>query len=419
MIRIIKTTLKLLFRNVGFWLCAICFPVLATVMLNIQTENQSYYYSYNVDMGVVELESKDEKVAYFASDSKCVVKVYDASQSELCDHMLDKIARAGIFKVGRSKNGEMTQADADKKVLEDGQDDRMGAAVYIDRDFDKHVKNGEYDKALTVYVMSEDERVELLEEKLLYIMQKMHAAATVSERTGKTTAELLLDMDEAAPQKTVRMLSGNDEKNLTKAQTDQKSNLGYAYVFMTLGYILTGVILASTIIKELSNDVIKRIRLAGTSDITYFGAKFVSGVVISLILSVVFSICTLFIDQDRIGLDRISLCVMTFLLGLIFCTFTLFSGVLVGNIMGATVTAFTVWCLSSMISGLYFPIGGTSRFIQSLSAIMPQKWFMDGTVMLFLRDKGAWTVILCVTAAYMVVFTGLGSVGLKLRNSDD
>ena len=50
---------------------------------------------------------------------------------------------------------------------------------------------------------------------------------------------------------------------------------------------------------------------------------------------------------------------------------------------------------------------------------MPQKWFVDGTVMIFLRDKGAWTMLLCVTVAYLFVFLSLGSVGLKLKGAEE
>ena len=419
MINILKSTLKLLFRNIGFWLCVICLPVLSTLMLNIQNENQSYYYHNNVDMGALELESVDEKVAYYASDAKFVVKVYDASGSEQSTYMLNKLARSGLFKVGRANVPDMTKSEADERVDFDGENDRMGAALYIDKNFEEYVKNGEYDKALTIYVLSTDEREEILEEKLLYTMQKINAATTVAEYTGESIISQLEDIDDVAPEKNVNILSSSVDKNLTKSQVDQKTNMGYAFVFMTLGFVLTGVLLASTVIKEINNDVLKRIKLTGKSEITYFAAKFLAGVVISVILSLVLTIGTLFIDSTQMGLSRLSLTLIIFLMGLIFCTLALLTGVLIGNVMGSTITAFTIWCLSSMLSGLYFPLGGTSKFIQSLSSIMPQKWFVDGTVMLFLRDKGAWTMLLCVTVAYLFVFVGLGSVGLKMKGAEE
>ncbi len=419
MIGILKTTLKLLFRNVGFWLCVISLPILSTVMLSIQQDNQSYYYHNNVNMGVLELESIDEKVAYYASDIKFVVKVYDASESELSDYMLDKLAKSGMFKVGRAKAPEMTKADADEKVLYDGQNDRMGAALYIDKNFDEYIKNGEYDKAITIYVLSDDDRIDVLNDKLAYTMQKINAASTISEYTNENILSQLGDIDEVAPEKSVTMIASGADKDLTKSQIDQKTNMGYAFVFMTLGFVLVGTLLASTVIKEINNDVLKRIKLTGKSEISYFAAKFVASVFISLILSGVLTLCTLFIDSTQMGLGRLSLMLIIFLMGLIFCTLSLFTGVLVGNVMGATITSFTVWCLSSMLSGLYFPLGGTSKFIQSLSEIMPQKWFVDGTVMLFLRDKGAWTMLLCVTVAYLFVFLSLGSVGLKLKGAEE
>ena len=419
MIGILKTTLKLIFRNVGFWLCVISLPILSTLMLNIQEENQSYYYHNNVNMGVLELEGIDEKVAYYASDAKFALKVYDASDSELSDYMLDKVAKSGMFKVGRAKALDMTKTEADDRAVYDGQNDRMGAALYIDKNFDEYIKNGEYDKAITIYVLSDDERIDVLNEKLAYTMQKINAASKVSEYTDQTILSQLESIDEVAPEKSVTILESSADKNLTKSQIDQKTNMGYTFVFMTLGFVLIGTLLASTVIKEINNDVLTRIKLTGKSEISYFAAKFTSSIIISLILSGVLTICTFFIDSTQMGLGRLSLMIIIFLMGLIFCTLSLLTGVLVGNVMGATIVSFTVWCLSSMLSGLYFPLGGTSKFIQSLSELMPQKWFVDGTVMLFLRDKSAWTMLLCVTVAYLFVFLSLGSVGLKLKGAEE
>ncbi|MCR5431038.1 MAG: ABC transporter permease [Lachnospiraceae bacterium] len=456
MINILKATCKLLFRNAGFWLCLICLPILSTYMLGIKQENLSYYYHNNSDMTTLELADADEKVAYYASDLRYVVKVYDPSESKLTDYMLDKLVKTGLFKVGRARTPDMTKADADEKVLSDGQNDRMGAALYISRDFEKHVKEGEYDKALVVYKLSDDERIDLLEQKLLYTMRKINTAnAVVNAGSGSgvpagtqeavtvpvgTTEEItaptgtqeavtapatdnllayLEKADEAAPQKNTVLLAVGNDVNLTKKQIDQKTNMGYAFCFMSLGFVLCGVLLASSVISERNNDVIKRIKLTGTSEIMYFVAKLLSGVIISAMLSGVLAVCTLFLDAGQMGMSRLSLIAMIFLMGLIFCTLSLLAGVLVGNVMGASVASFTIWCLSSMLAGLYFPLTGTSKFVRVISSLMPQKWFVDGTEKIFLGDTDAYIVLLLVTVAYLFVFIGLGSVGLKLRNAED
>ncbi len=80
---LIKISVKLLFRNVGFWLCLIILPILATFIMSIKQQNLSYYYLDNDDMGILEIHDYGEKVAYYAGDGKFVVKVYDGCGNEL------------------------------------------------------------------------------------------------------------------------------------------------------------------------------------------------------------------------------------------------------------------------------------------------------------------------------------------------
>ena len=101
----------------------------------------------------------------------------------------------------------------------------MGAALYIDKNFEEYIKNGEYDKALTVYVLSEEERIDVLNEKLAYTMQKINAASTISEYRIEEVLSQLGDIDEVAPEKSVTMLETGADKDLTKSQIDQKTNM--------------------------------------------------------------------------------------------------------------------------------------------------------------------------------------------------
>ena len=48
--------------------------------------------------------------------------------------------------------------------------------------------------------------------------------------------------------------------------------------------------------------------------------------------------------------------------------------------------------------------------------MMPQKWFLDATEMMMVRDNRVYFMVLCVTVAYMIVTVSLGSVGIKYKN---
>ena len=417
---LIKTSLKLLFRNVGFWLCLIVLPILATYILSIHQENLSYYYDGNNDMDVLEIESFNEKVAYYSTDSKYVVKVYDASESKLADYMLTKMVKSGMYKIGRMRIDGMTKEEADERVAYDAMNDRMGAALYINKDFDSLILSGKNSEAVSAYVMSEDERFDLFKGKVEDMIAEITMASTMcGSDDADTILETLDKMTENIPDKKVVSTSGRSGKGLTKEQIDNRTNMGYAFAFMTLCFVLIGNMVAISVIREQSNDVFKRIRLTGKTNINYFVSKIVICVIVSLLIATVLMVCTFFIDSEMLGMSRLTLTGMVFLMGLIFCVMTLLTGAVLGNVMSANIASFTIWCMSSMLSGAYFPISDTAKAVKAISYAMPQKWFIDATEMIYLGDKGAWPMLICVTIAYILIFIGFGSVGIRMRSTED
>ena len=109
---------------------------------------------------------------------------------------------------------------------------------------------------------------------------------------------------------------------------------------------------------------------------------------------------------------------MIFLLGLIFCSLSLLLGILFDNVMSANIAAFSLWSLSAMLAGLYFPLDSTTDTVKMISYLMPQKWFLSITEYLMTGDGKGYIMMLGVTAAYMVIILSLGSVGIKFRSNE-
>ena len=135
-------------------------------------------------------------------------------------------------------------------------------------------------------------------------------------------------------------------------------------------------------------------------------------------ITVVMSVCSLALSPDDLGMSRISYLGMIFLMGLIFGSLSMLVGILLGDVMSANVAAFTIWCMSALLSGLYFPLNYTSAGLKALSFMMPQKWFLEGTEMIFVGDNRAYLMIICITVAYLAVIVSLGALGLKIRRTD-
>lgn len=415
MISIIKSTLKLLFRNIIFWIFLIATPLLSMVMLRVQADNIGSYDSADLEE-IIEIDNADDRAGYFGGNGKYVVKVYDASCSELSEYMLNCLEQSGMITAVRAKVPEMTEGEAKDHADFDGYSDLVGADLYLDKDFDEYVLNGEADKALTVYILSDDERCEILENEIKMFMGQVSNALLMGNR--EDVIDTLEAMYDALPNNETVLIGSSDGRDLTNKQLDQKALVGYAFAFLTLGFVFGGVLIAYTVIRERKDMVLTRVKLTRLTDPQYFAAKFICGGIVSFMYAVVTSLMTLTIDESKLGMSRLGFFAMIFALGLIFCSLSLMMGILFDDVMSATVSAFILWTLSSLLSGLYFSLDAAGDAIKTMSYIMPSKWFLDATEMLMLGDNKVYFMILCVTTAYLIVTLGLGSIGIKIRNHE-
>ena len=415
MTSIIKSTLKLLFRNIIFWIFLIIMPVLSMLMLRLQAENFGLR-DVSEREEIIEINEADERVGYFGGGGKYVIKVYDASCSELSEYMLECLAESGMITVVRVKTPDITEAEVTDHVNFDGYNDFVGSDLYLNKDFDKYVLNGDVDKALTVYILSDDERFELLENEIrMFMGQVSNALFMGSEDEIINNLDTLRDF---LPAKETVLLDGTAGRALTNKQLDQKALMGYAFAFLTLGFVFGGVLIAYSVIRERKDMVLTRVKLSLLTDAQYFAAKFICGGIVSFLFAIMTSVIILSIDADKLGMSRVGFFSMIFLLGLIFCSLSLMIGILFDDVMSATVSAFILWTLSSLLSGLYFSLDAAGDAIKTMSYLMPSKWFLDATEMMMLGDNKVYFMILCVTAAYLIVTLGLGSIGIKIRNHE-
>ena len=414
---LVKMSMKLLVRTKIIWLFLVLMPVLSTRILKTNVA----YTSFQDDIeSLVDIDDADTKVAYYSTNGEYVVKVYDASGSELSDYLVDRLANSGMFVLCRV---DLSGKDIDDKFITkhldlDGHEDRMGASLYIPEDFDEKILDGNVAEALTMYVLSDDARNDALESELALQLSRLETTSIYAANEGDIV-ETLEKVDDMSPEKEVISVSGSEERSLTMAQVNQKANLGYAFSFLTLGFVFAGFFIANGAIQEQKNGVITRINLTKTNMLCYFTSKFVAAFLICLVMTGVVGICSLTLDMNDLGMNLFVFLFLIFLMGLIFCTLSMFMGIIMNDVFGASVASFTLWCTSSLFSGLYFPLDTASKGIQVLSSLMPQKWFMDGAEMIFVGDNKAFSMVICITVAYIAIIVSLGSVGLKVRRSKE
>ena len=141
---------------------------------------------------------------------------------------------------------------------------------------------------------------------------------------------MLTDIQEKMPEKRIVNLAGREELALTEQQINQRTQIGYAFAFITLGFLFCGVCVAHSVIEEQNNKVFTRIMLTKLSSRDYFISKFVVAVIISIMQTLVLAVCLSFIRGLDVGMSGVSFLVVIFLLGLIFGTISLLLGVILG-----------------------------------------------------------------------------------------
>ena len=414
MIALVKMSLKLLLRNKGFLFFLIVTPILSTVILSIKMDHTVYSGDSDKEL-VIELRDYTEKAVYVGDTSACIIKVYDDSNSELSEYVLNQMAGTGMFSICRADVGELTEEGIEKFAKRDAFDDRAGMLLYLKEEFDEAILAGNWEQGIKLYEVSEDERQEIFVTELTDLLGRIKQVQTIVGDDVTVMLEMLTEIEDELPEKEVVNFAGKEAIELTEKQINQMTQIGYAFAFITLGFLFCGVCVAHSVIEEQNNKVFTRVLLTKLSGKDYFISKFAVAFVISLMQTVVLAICLSFIPGLDVGMSMISFLFIIFLLGLIFGTLSLLIGVILGDVMSSNYAVFAIWSISALLAGLYFPLDDTTKALKTISYLMPQRWFMDASELLLVGDKSAYSMVLCVTVAYLCVIISVGGVGLKIK----
>lgn len=416
MISLIKTNIKLLLRNKMFLFFLLIVPVLSAIILSIKMDQTVYEGKEDIPI-IIEMEKCEYKAVYNGNPTAFIVKVYDGAGTKLSEYVLEQLAGTGMFSVCRADVRDMTETEVEERASKDAFDDRAGILLYLKADFDQAVVEGDFDKALQLYDVSEDERQELFEDELTNQLKQIVRLRGMVGADSEKILEILNGIKDEMPKKKVVSLAGVNDLGLTKEQINQKTQIGYGFAILTLGFLFGGVCLAHTVIEEKNNKVFTRVMLSKIGSREYFISKFMVAMIVALMQTAVLAVC-LVLGKIDCGMTVGSFLLVIFLQGLIFCTLSLLLGSLMGDVMSSNYIVFTIWSISALLAGLYFPLDDTTAALKTLSNLMPQRWFMNASEMLLVGDRGAYSMLLYVTAAYLIVIISIGSIGLKMKKSE-
>ncbi|WP_167957490.1 ABC transporter permease [Anaerosporobacter faecicola] len=405
----LKLNGKLLLRSKGYLCCLILIPIIAVIMMNTVG-------NFGKTEGTEESLIKSWDSIGDTSDIENVrmsIKVYDKSNSVQSNYLLEQLAKTSSYKIYRLtyKEGE---EQTEKEILDDAksvmESSTIRAALVIPEDFVEQLQQEE-NSAVQIIMGYEDERVTLLQNNVNQYCGVLHAMTKEADATGQTVENILLSQGESL-EKEVISVKQSDIVSLNEEQQNSRSRIGYALCFLTISFVFSGVFIVNVLIQEKDNRSYNRMKLSLTTSRCYIAVKLCMVLVTSIVQVAIFAIVLALTTGTNLGIPYGKFLLMIFLQGILFNFISLVLGILCNNLMGVTFLSFVIWCVSTLIAGLYFPIVSGS-VLEKISNITPQRWFMKATEFFIVGEKGVLLQYVLVICGFFLIMFTIGLVGMK------
>ncbi len=385
-----KSSAKLILRNKAFLVIGILIPFLATMLMQIwyRMPSTEIFTQY------ANLETMDTQMAYNIDFNCFPVKVYDTICDESSEKFCQALGEAGIFQIFRAPCKDASEEQIKASYEESAMVDRVGAIVVL----------REKKEQCQLFSVGEDARFELFEKSFNQLLSNpagVEAAVANGKAQGRTSDMTLVSVD--------------DQDSIEFSQVREFS---YCLAIASLAFIFGGVMILNTVLTEKRDNVYSRILLSRASKKSYLLSKLILSIGITLLQTIVMTLSFAFVIQVDVHLTIWEFFLVFFLDGLVFNLLSMAAGLFYNSLAASSVISFTIWSISALISGTYFDISGASDFFQKLSLLMPQRWAMFSVSRFMNGNSSGYTLILCATAAYLVIIFVMGLLGLKLGEEE-
>lgn len=415
-ITMLKMNLKLLFRNKGYLCFLIILPLIAILLLNLPSED-SYGMDEESVYQVHEIQDKSQTLLNMMNTKLCI-KVYDCSGSYLSDYILDQLASTGAYDIYRLKDGDMDLEEAKVQAINSANRNNIGAVVYIDENFVEAVINNDFKSSVVLLEVSTDQRIPILKETLNTYLQGLGLYSELTNGDEGDFKNMIASTEETSMEKSVVTVEVGNKLNLSNTQQGNVSKIGYSLAIVTMGFLFSGVFIASIVVDEKQNKVMTRIMLTNTGMTCYGIVKLILTFITVLIQTGVMALGIILFVKTDFGITFGTYILFIFCMGLIFNSLSVVAGILMDDILSANYVAFFVWTLSAMLAGLYFPLDAAAKWWDRVALLMPQRWVIKASEMIMIGKSGAYSMFLLVTLAFMTVILSFGILGAKIVKKD-
>ncbi len=378
-LKMAKSTWKLIIRSKGFIVFGLVLPILATLFINLWFRTPTVESTESV----YELSSIDEQIVYQVDFSRYTVKVYDTVMNDRTDNICNNLNSAGMFQIYRADATALTDEEIRENYEKTAMNERIGAVVVL--------RENEEDTEL--FSVGDDERFDMFRDSL----------ETALANDGKT---------HDAPD--ITFVSGEGDE----VDYYETRNFSYCLAFASLSFVFGGVLILSTVLSEKKDKVFSRLMLTKATKAGYLLSKIILSASLSLFQTVIMTLCFLSLVKVDIGITALQFFLVLFLIGMVFNLMSLCIGLYFNSLVSASVASFVIWSTSALLAGTYFDISQATELYKKVALLMPQRWALFAVSRFMGGDSSGYSLILCVSAAYLVIIFVVGVLGLRLQEEE-
>lgn len=391
----LKTNYKLVLRNKQTLFLIILIPLLSTFILNMTSVS----------------EDQDPARAF-----KMKVLVVDESKTGLSQELINSLQKDNSMIVEVSEEKGISAESAKGLFIKTANKLDATSFVYIPRDFEKKILQGDIEESVLLFDTGTDERVQLLEAHLNMALSKFLMFSKIIGGDEKKFADLL-EQSKKNETKSKTVIVDQEGKGILLNEESYSFSLGMFVAALTMTLIFSNNFIAGLFIKEKHNRVLKRIQLTSVSMLSYVLVKAILALGSLIVQTGLIMIGIKIIFQVDLGMSIWIMGLLIFGLGLVFTCISICSVSFFDNMETANYVGFALITITNMLAGLYFPSEAVPTWMKNIAMLLPQRWFIlaaDGVL------QGDYQVLYqygMVIGALMLFFLAVSLLGFKLNKS--
>ncbi len=391
----LKVNVKLILRNKQSFFLILFIPVLCTLILNLTTRD----------------EEKDP-----AHEFKMGVYILNESGSELSNRLIETLENDPSMIIERTDSRISHEESVESFFIKKANRSMKSSFIYIPKDFENKVINGDAQDLILFYDTEADERAKLLEVHLNTFLVKYLMFGRVAQGNKEVFYDLINKDKESKIQYT-NVIIDKEGDVISHNQAAYSFSMKMFVAALTVVMIFGNNIIIGLFFKEKHNQVLRRIQLTRASILNYTSAKIILAVISLSIQTVLIMLSIQLMVNADLGIGISTIGILIFGLGLVMIAVSTCSAVFIDSISTANYLGVGLIAITNMLAGLYFPLETAPAWMQNAAMFLPQRWFVFTASEVVLGNKHAFYQYGIVVGAMMIFFLAIALFGFKMNKS--